>query len=316
MGYSEKFLGDTLVSVPQLDKNEKNQFEDRNLLLSDYFLDYENFSLLQNPFRKFPYYTAANINGELFKKISRNHLFSGSGDKWTKDPRIPKNHQLGKELYSAEKSDFDKGHLTKREDVQWGKDKIDAKRAAESTFFYTNAIPQLDRLNRGIWRRIEDYILHEQTVLHSLKISMITGPVFDHTDPYFVTKVDDESIQIPCLFWKVIYYLKNERLHRTAFLTNQEGLLRKRKIVKPRMRGELPSDIFMNFKDAETYQVQVNYIEKISGLTFEKAEEVFVEDTPEELIVSEVDVRPSNTRGVVFRDGNEERKTVKINLVL
>ncbi len=292
MAYSSIFLDGHLISLPILDKEEIDRFKNNHIEIDKFFLNYSNYSLLQNPFRRFPYYTASNINGNLFKQISRNEIFANGRDNWRKDDRIPVEFQLGNELYSSAKSHFDKGHLTKREDVQWGENLELAKEGAASTFYFTNAVPQIDRLNRGIWRRIEDYILHHKVVKNKMKISMFTGPILLDSDPKFVTKVNDELIRLPYLFYKIVYYLRNNKLHRTGFLTSQKGLLERRRIVKSAMRSEtISTDVFLDFKDAETYQVRVDFIEKIGGLIFAKALEVFIEDTPEELIISSVNVR-------------------------
>ena len=225
MSYSNVFLGGFIIDVPEISQKELKKLDAKGLSAMDYLLDYSNYSVVHNPLRKFPYFTACNINGALFKKIKRATLFSGKGDTWKKDDRIPKAHQLGEELYKADKSNFDKGHLTKREDVQWGNDEEEAIQAAESTYYFTNAMPQVDKLNRGIWRGIEDYILHHEAVQNELKINLFTGPIFLEDDPDFVTKVTNESIQLPYLFWKVIYYVKDQKLHRTAFFVNQKNML-------------------------------------------------------------------------------------------
>ena len=309
MSYTHSFMEDFDVPVPVISSNEIEKFETNGLDCSQYYLKYLNYSVLHNPFRKFPYFTASNIHGNLFKKITRKELFEGKGDKWKKDKRIPKAEQLGRELYSAVKSDFDKGHLTKREDVQWGVDLDMAKAASESTFFYTNAMPQVDKLNRGIWRKIEDYILHHQTITNEIKINLFTGPVFLEDDPDFVTKVRGHIIQIPYLFWKVVYYQHNGSLYRTSFLTSQKKILEKRRIVKPTTRADdaEKSNLFMTFKDAETYQVRVDFIESLSGLTFHNAAENFDDDTPEELIISGVNVRSNESVDI---------KNTTINIIL
>lgn len=292
MAYSPTFLTDHTVSVPIINPQEKEKFKEEGLLWEDYYLEYLHFSVLHSPFRKFPYYTATNIDGAFFKSIHREALFLG-GDTWRKDDRIPETHQLGQELYAAENSDFDRGHLTKREDVQWGKTTAIAKKAAISTFCYTNAVPQVDRLNRGVWRRIEDYILHHEVVKQSLKISVMTGPLLLCTDPEFVTDIGLETVQIPTLFYKIVYYIRHGDLYRTGFLTSQKGLLQHRRITKPLFRGETleSHDLFQGFKDAETYQVRVSFIESLGNLKFQEAKELFIEDTPEELILDEIDIR-------------------------
>ncbi|MBL4605469.1 MAG: DNA/RNA non-specific endonuclease [Flavobacteriaceae bacterium] len=292
MSYSNQFIDGYTIDIPSLKGEEINYLEQNGISIKDYYLDYINFSTLQNPIRKLPYYSAANIDGNLFKSITRKELFNGKGDRWKKDKRIPGEAQLGSELYSAAKSDFDRGHLTKREDAQWGDSTGYAKSGAESTFFFTNAAPQVDRLNRGVWRRIEDYILHHEVIKNKSKITLFTGPVFQENDPNFVTKVRNKTIQLPVYFWKVIYYLNGDDLFYTAFLTSQKTLLEKRRIVKPIFRSDEEQDrSFMMFKDAETYQVPVSLIEKLSKLKFSSAHENYKKETPEKLVLSGVEVR-------------------------
>lgn len=314
MAYIDSFLEGHIVQVPKINHVEVEKFRNTLLEVDDYYLDYFNYSVLQSPFRKFPYYTASNIDGSLFKSIKRADIFSGGSDSWKKDDRIPKESQLGKELYSAKKSDFDKGHLTKREDVQWGKSTETARNAAASTFYFTNAVPQVDRLNRGVWRRIEDYILHHEVVKQSLKISMMTGPLLLDDDPNFVTEVENITVQIPTLFYKVIYYIRDNELYRTGFLTSQKGLLEQRRIVKPIVRGETPEahDPFLSFKDAETYQVRVSFIEDIGNLKFTEAKEIFIENTPEELILDTIDVRSEEAIRPRSRSRSRSRSNLKL----
>lgn len=306
MSYSPSFLKSAIIPYPILNKSEKKKFIDKNLKVEDYRLLYDNFSLLHNPIRKFPYYTAANIDGSLIKVIKRDTLFTGTGDKWKKDPRIPNNHQFGSELYSAKKSDFDRGHMTKREDVQWGNSIEQAKKAAESTFYYTNAIPQHKKLNRGLWLKLENYILHYETVSKNLKIVLFTGPVLREADPEFVTSIDNELIKLPVLFWKVIYYTNSvNELMRTAFITNQKEIFEKERIIKSiKVRGDDMSEKksrynFQNFKAAETYQTEVSYIESLTNLTFHKATEIFEENRPVRLIEQSTNVRGENDSIIV-----------------
>ncbi len=288
MAYKKDFLGgDHLVDLPILDKAYKTVFDQVDLDPNYFYLEYQNFSLLQNPIRKFPFYTISNIDGVKFRKLGRK-------DSWKMDQRIDKQFQFGNKLYSADKSDFDKGHMTKREDVQWGDTDDEARDAAESTFFYTNAIPQLDKLNRGIWSKIEKYILHTETVKKDKKIVLLTGPVLSDRDPVFVTPVDGEDVQIPTLFWKIIYYTNRQNeLCRTAFIVNQANLLQERRIVAPVVRGDEGDEghAFMDFKDADIYQTEVSFIESLTNMYFQEAKEYFQDDRPRRLIVEQTEVR-------------------------
>lgn len=289
-GYQSKFLGPQYeVYIPRLSRKLRAgvapvQGESKNVLY------YQNFSLIQHAERRFPILTAANIDGSLFRRLPRH-------DDWQMDPRIGEEHQWGEELYRAEKSDFDRGHMTKREDAQWGRSDDEALQGALSTFFYTNAVPQVPKLNQQLWRGLEDYILKGETVSEGLKINLFTGPVLSDSDPVFITPVNGQEVKIPTLFWKVIYFTKSDgNLYRVGFLMGQEELLEKEGIVHSRKsRGGLlmteEEELFMTFKKANIYQVNISTIRKLTRLIFPAAREPFRDDRPIALIRKEVQGR-------------------------
>ncbi len=280
-GYDEKFISNQTVSLPKL-----SQEQSADLAFGDEGNDvikYINYSLQQSASHKFPFYTATNVDGIQFKKVPRK-------DNWRKDKRLSKEFQLGKELYSAPKSDFDKGHMTKREDVQWGETLGIALNAANSTFYYTNAVPQHKDLNRDIWRSLEDYILHTETRQSELRICVFTGPVLSSSNPYFVTPINGKQIQIPSLFWKVVVFQKEDgNLYRVGFMMSQNKLLQENHIIE-----ELESDdqLFMQFKDSDTYQVNISLIEEITGLEIPTAIDSYTDTRNTKLVLEEIDIDP------------------------
>lgn len=280
-GYNESFIVNQIIPLPKL--NER-QFGD--LVIDDSgnnIIKYINYSLQLSASHKFPYYTATNIDGLQFKKVPRK-------DNWRKDDRISNNLQWGKELYSASKGNFDRGHMTKREDVQWGSSVGIALNAADSTFYYTNAVPQHKDLNRDIWRSLEDYILHTETKQNELRINVFTGPVLSSSNPYFVTPINDLQIQIPSLFWKVVVFQKEDGLlYRVGFMMGQNKLLLNDNIIE-----EMESDdsLFMQFDDAETYQVNIYLIEEITGLEIPKAIDLYTDARNTKLVLKEIDIDP------------------------
>lgn len=248
-------------------------------------LNYINYSVKLSASRKFPFFTASNIDGALFQKASR-------AKNWKKDKRAQV-YQWGQELYSASKSEFDKGHMTKREDVQWG-DTIDlAQKAADSTFYYSNAVPQHKDLNQDIWKSLEDYILHTETRKKSLKICVITGPVLSENDPPFVTSVKGETILLPIVFWKVVIFPKEDgKLYRVGFMMSQNKLLAENGIIEELEKATDEVELFMQFDDAATYQVNVSLIEKLADLKLPKAIDSFKDDRGTKLILQEIDIDP------------------------
>lgn len=280
-GYDEKFISNQIVPLPGLNEKQADDLVLDNE--GNKVIQYINYSLQQSASHKFPFYTAANIDGKAFKKIPRQ----GS---WRKDPRIPEAFQLGKELYGAPKSDFDRGHMTRREDVQWGATTGIALSAAKATFYYTNSVPQHKDLNQKIWKSLEDYILHTEAKQNELRICVYTGPVLSDLNPYFITPINKELIKIPLLFWKVVVFQKeNEQLYRVGFMMSQNKLFVKDQIIE-----ELESDdtLFMQFKDADTYQVNIALIEELTGLEMPKAIDSYTDKRNTKLVLKEIDIDP------------------------
>lgn len=285
-GFNQNFLIEEdineIVEFPVLGDNLINDIApvDGNL---NSVLNYINYSVKLSASRKFPFFTASNIDGALFKKATR-------AKSWKKDKRA-KAFQWGQELYSAAKSDFDKGHMTKREDVQWGNTLGLAQKAADSTFYYSNAVPQHRDLNQEVWKSLEDYILHTETRKKSLKICVFTGPVLSENDPPFVTLVKGETVLLPIVFWKVVIFPKeNGKLYRVGFMMSQNKLLTENGIVEELETATDKAELFMQFDDAATYQVNISLIEKLANIKLPKAIDSYEDQRSTKLILQEIDI--------------------------
>jgi endonuclease G len=191
--------------------------------------------------------------------------------------------------------------MTKREDPQWGATDEIAAQAANETFFYTNAVPQMEILNRrtNAWRGLEDYILHDEARRQKgraataaepgLLINVFTGPILAPTDPFFVTPVAGRKVQVPELFWKVVYYTNDGlELRRVGFLMGQHQALKQAGLVEVQMvesfeKYTLLEGLFDDYRDAEPYQSGVRFIEDRTGLVFPKAVEVHSDKKPNPL---------------------------------
>ncbi|PIF45483.1 endonuclease G [Chryseobacterium sp. 52] len=280
-GYQSQFIQGHEISLPELNADQIKDLSGG--VNGSTTIHYVNYSLQISKLHKFPFYTATNVDGEMFKKAPRK-------DYWRKDPRLSKDAQWGNELYTAANSQFDRGHMTKREDVQWGDTVAKALYAADSTFYFPNAVPQHKRLNRVIWRSLEDYILHTESKVNNLKVCVFTGPVLSDENPFFVTRVDNSEIRIPILFWKVVIFQKNDgKLYRVGFMMSQNKLLLEDSII---MDLENNSDLYMKFKDSETYQVKVPLIEELSGITFSSAIDIYNDERSLKLILNEIEIDP------------------------
>lgn len=289
-GYQSDFMGPAmLVPSPTLDASQLPDLAPE--------LQYTHFSVYLSRSRHFPYFTATNINGALFQSISRSQVFDSGRDEWTLDNRqLPL--QWGLQLYSAPKSDFQRGHMTRREDPQWGSTPDIARRAAQDTFKFSNCVPQVATLNTEAWGQLETFILKKTAVSAKLLIAVFTGPVLSKDDLYFVSRVKGARVQLPALFWKVVYFDNGQELARVGFMMSQEKALKTAGVafVTPSALNEgfilhkRRTDYFDNYKDAALYQVNVSFIEELTGLRFHSAAEPYQDTRARELILHEIQV--------------------------
>jgi endonuclease G len=282
-GYDPKFLGDGLVvPLPQVAsarfgkalKIKGNQTE----------LKYWNYSVVMNADRGLAFFSAANIS-------PKNPHTTQDGNNFIRDQRVDDvkaSAQIGAEFYKKQaafeaedrtKNPFDQGHLTRREDLQWGKSKKIAKRNGDDSFHYTNCAPQHFEFNQnrktsGIWYRLEKSAVNTLSVGENLCV--INGPVFNAP----LCKADAEGtlrlnlkaarkqdpkfggVSIPKLFFKLIAYNDDGKLRAKAFVVTQEDLLATIDRLHVVEAAELT--------DAEIrlYQVKVPDLEKLTGLKF------------------------------------------------
>ena len=200
-------------------------------------LDYEHFSIAMSRSRRLALFTAVNIDGAASVPVPRG------GDPWSFDGRIPQAAQAGDDLYAD--NDFDRGHLVRREDPNWGPT---ARLANRDTFHFTNCAPQLSAFNQRSWLELEDFILGN-TRRVAERASVFTGPVFCATDPVY------RGVAIPLAYWKVVAFIHDDgRPSASAYLIDHE--------VDP---ADLRPLLFGAFR---TYQRSVRAIEGLTRLDF------------------------------------------------
>jgi endonuclease G len=173
-------------------------------------LKYEHFSVVMSKSRRFCRYSAANIDGSQPRKIKRPG--------WRRDPRIRADQQVDGGCYGSPPR-FSRGHMTRREDPIWGTPES-AARGNSDSMHVTNAVPQMQVFNAGIWLGLENYAL-ENARHDRMRISVFTGPVL---------RDDDRTrfgVQIPTTFWKVIAFEHDEthELCATGYTLAQDDFI-------------------------------------------------------------------------------------------
>ncbi len=250
-------LGNFEVLLPRLDASIAGNAAP---LLADgtkFELKYEHFSVVMNKERRLAFFSAATLSAAGRFKLT------GRTDDWLVDSRIDREHQIDNTYYKRNK--LDRGHLTRREDMEYGNKVKEAVRSANGTCVFPNCVPQRDIFNQGkakdigedsrLWAGLEDYILEHVNPDDELSLQVFTGPIFSASDPKY------RGHKIPLEFWKVAVGIATDgELFATAYLLSQENLVDVTDLDEA--VRELPLGAYM------TYQRRVTDIENATGLRF------------------------------------------------
>ncbi|NNE25821.1 MAG: hypothetical protein HKN09_03175 [Saprospiraceae bacterium] len=276
-GYKSNFLGsgEKSIGIPK----PTGIFWHRKAKLiggNSYVLKYHKFSVIFDSFHQMPFISAINVDGNLDLRQDKTKRV----DKWIRDRRISLSIQLDDDFYY--KSGFDRGHMSRREDANWGETPKEAKRNADLTCVHTNACPQVPTLNRsnksGLWGKLEKIILEkgaEKEDGKTGKITVFSGPIFSDSDPVF------RGVSIPMKFYKVILWLTNgKQLKATAFILSQSDL------VSSIEFEAIDIDQDVQFKE---HQVSIQHLQDLTHLDFGEviSFDTYIGDNPEFEITSE-----------------------------
>lgn len=216
-------------------------------------LHYHNFSVVMHEKRRFALYSAANVRFDQRYDIGR------PTDVWREDTRIPLDAQVSNFYYS--KNQFDRGHLTRREDLEFGLKQINALQSAADTCHYTNCVPQHEKFNRNkeLWQGIERHILEGAILSRELTVQVLTGPILEEDDPAWEVF---PKIQYPRRFWKVVATVNSQsKLVATAYILDQSEVIDENGIASK----EVLDDPFGGYK---TFQVKIAEVERLTHLSF------------------------------------------------
>jgi len=238
-GYDPNFLGDGFeVPLPKLNENIDDILRFKFDGTEQHVLHYQHFSVVMSSSRRMCRFSACNIDGKQSKKKKRTG--------WQFDPRIPKEAQIMKECYGNEPK-FSRGHMTRREDPVWGSDTT-ATLGNSDSMHVTNAVPQMQPFNAGIWLGLEDYAL-DNAREDDMRICVFTGPFLARNDPFRY------HVKIPVTFWKVIAFIHDEtgELCATGYTMSQKSFLKEEEFV---------------FSQHENHQRPISEIERRAGISF------------------------------------------------
>lgn len=120
-------------------------------------------------------------------KVARHATF-------VEDARIPNDKRASTSDYTN--SGYDRGHMVPAGDAITTAELID-------TFLLSNIAPQRAKLNRRVWRQLEQDIRTAATASKK-NIVVVTGAVYPPAES--VTTIGPGHIPVPFAFFKVVYY--------------------------------------------------------------------------------------------------------------
>jgi len=291
--YQENFIQNFSIPLPKISKSVS---QIATLIDSDdaSIIEYPHYCCVMHKARRLAFYSACNIDGGSIGDVDR------SGD-FKPEARIESSFQTGNEFYEGRNDIFDKGHLTKYEDVMWGTNSAsELKKLGDITFRFPNCVPQHQTFNRGMWSSLEKYILDQETDKLNLRICLFTGPLLQQSDPVLIEKINGKSYKVPVLFWKVIIYSQNNKLYGVGFIMSQKTLVKQSGLVKSnrvmeiitRAMRNIDQPAFMDYKHNHPYQARVELIQQLTGIKFRYKNITFPfkDSKPKELVFEEVDI--------------------------
>lgn len=311
-GYDPKFINVSVnISASVLSEAQKKLLPvvDGN---DKKILNYSNFSVWYNTKRKVPFCSMSNIDGS--KKNENAKRANG----FNVDPRVDAKFQLNNEFYDLEKNftEFEIGHMASNDEMSWGADNDAAQLSAYESFHFPNSVPQAERLNSGLWRSLEQYIIKEGGSAVNKRITVFTGPVLNKKDPKYK---NDQSFQVPLLFWKIIVFEWKGQMWSTGFVMSHEKRLKELGILiyPPAIEREVAEPgVFNDYKYKKVFQVNVSMVEKLTGLKFKwtKVKRVTIADDKNQL-ESIIDTTSAGDIEKMVRRKSTIKK-VKLNMVL
>jgi len=195
---------------------------------------------------KTPMWVAYRVSAStLIKKVRRHGSFAS-------DHRLQKKDRIYSSRYT--RTGYDRGHMAPAINFRY------SKKAEKNAFIMSNIVPQLPRVNRGIWKALEYRI--QKTALRDGELLVIDGPIYSLP----IAKLKG-IVPIPSSFYKII--VRESPLKVAAFIIPN---------INPPKKYNLAD-----------YAVSVDNIEAIVGIDFLANTPLQIQNSIENIVPSASD---------------------------
>jgi endonuclease G len=151
------------------------------------------------------------------------------------------------------RSGYDRGHMAPAADMKWSQEAMDA------CFMLTNICPQLNSLNNGTWKKLEEKT--RTWAMRDQKIIIIAGPVLSDR----LTKtIGETGVTVPNRFFKILYTPNTQPPRAIGFIMNNgynEGGLQETAVTIDQIEDITGIDFFSNYSatDQDTLESQCDF---------------------------------------------------------
>lgn len=163
----------------------------------------EGYALSFNPSYKIANWVAYELTDERVTTKKSNRF-----DKFLLDPAIRGGTAMNEDYT---RTGYDRGHLVPAGDMKW------SAKAMRESFYLSNIVPQKPKLNRGIWKELEERARAWAVTDKSLLIA--AGPVIRPG----LKRLGKNRVAIPDTLYKVIVSLEGKEPKGIAFLFANKG---------------------------------------------------------------------------------------------
>lgn len=146
--------------------------------------------------------------------LYKDLMGSGRYDKWQYDASIPSQFQPN--LKKSYEGEYARGHQIASADRNAN------PTLCNTTYYYSNMVPQNQKHNGGIWSNLENQVRTLANGVDTLYV--VTGVGFDNTNYKYTRDNSGMACPIPDYFYKVVVWRdKQERWHSKAWCIPHEG---------------------------------------------------------------------------------------------
>jgi len=186
---SKRSKNNTGTYTPTEDVDELLQV-DLPAKLNDEVIHYKAFTISYNSYYRVPNYVAYELTNTMVSMADSRDAEQRDNYKFEKDNKV-KNCA---DWWEYKESNYTRGHMAPAMDMRW--DKL----AMSQCFLMSNICPQVEGLNDGEWRHLEEAVHNWARSVKRLLV--FSGPIYSN-DMQRIGKRKD--IAVPKSFFKVIY---------------------------------------------------------------------------------------------------------------